>query len=170
MKKPKGGTKEDTSMRCSLRLFQLGFFCALILACAGLAAAGEVTFFVQVEPSFAIAVQEQLFFPKASPGTTVDAELDVQVWSNVGWDLMVVSHGVYDEEANPVALERGVEVQIASGQWRPLDGVGKAIHVGQPPTPSEGAVVTVPFRFQPEFGDLPGTYAVQVVFTVVPEI
>ncbi|MGI6149820.1 MAG: hypothetical protein ACOYEU_10760, partial [Limnochordia bacterium] len=74
------------------------------------------------------------------------------------------------EEANPVALERGVEVQIASGQWRPLDNFEKVIQIDQPPTPSQGAVVSVPFRFQPEFGDLPGTYAVQVVFTVVPEI
>lgn len=58
-------------MRCNLRVFQLGFFCVLIVLFVGCAAAasgdsGKVTVFVEVAPGFAISVQDSLTFPQAA--------------------------------------------------------------------------------------------------------
>jgi hypothetical protein len=171
IKKPKGETKEGTSMRCNLRLFRLGFFCALFLALLGTTAGadGSVTLFVDVKPGLALQVQESLTFPEAGPGQGVEAELDVTVWSNVGWGLLVSARAVqFDDQ--PVDLEGQLEVRSASGYWRFLDQVEREILTEQPPTTGDGVTVAVPFRFTPGYGDAPGRYAIQVEFTVVSEI
>ncbi|HHT74322.1 MAG TPA: hypothetical protein GX008_11490, partial [Firmicutes bacterium] len=150
-------------MRCNLRLFRLGFFCALFLALLGTTAGadGSVTLFVDVKPGLALQVQESLTFPEAGPGQGVEAELDVTVWSNVGWELFVAASAVRLDDM-PVTLEGLLEVQTASGYWRFLDEIGRGVLTDQPPTTGDGVTVAVPFRFTPGYGDAPGRYAIQV--------
>lgn len=158
-------------MRSNLRLFRLGFFCALIavLAATALAADGSVVFYVDVAPGFAIALQDSLTFPQAVPGQTVEAQLDVTVWSNIEWDLYAAVPAVH-LDGQPVGLEGKLEVCNAFGSWRVLDHAGLTILTGQSPTTAAGLTFTVPVRFTAGFGDAPGTYAIQVEFTVVPKL
>ena len=157
-------------MRCNLRIFLLGFFCVLMLVGTGIASAGSVTFFVEVAPGFAISLDDTLTFPQASPGDTVEAELDVTIWSNVGWELMVSATAAQSGDGSPRSLEGGLEVLGANGVWRPLDHIQRTVRTNEPPTSATGESFSVPFRFQAGFGDPPGTYTIQVEFTVVPEL
>lgn len=158
-------------MRCNLRLFRLGFFCALFLALLGTTAGadGSVTLFVDVKPGLALQVQDSLTFPEAGPGQGVEAELDVTVWSNVEWQLRVAAFAVHLDGV-PSDLEGSLEVRSGANFWYVLDGATKALLTEQPPTTGDGVTVAVPFRFTPGYGDAPGRYAIQVEFTVVSEI
>lgn len=162
-------------MRWNLRLFQLGFFCVLVLLSTGSVAvasggSGKVTMFVEVAPGFAISLQDSLTFPQAAPGRSVEAELDVTVWSNVDWQLRATATTVRSEDGTPHDFEGGIEVLDFESAWRNLLIGERIIRYAQQPTPSEGETISVPFRFQPGFGDGPGTYTIQVQFTVVPAL
>ncbi len=162
-------------MRWNLRLFQLGFFCVLVLLSTGSVAvasggSGKVTMFVEVAPGFAISLQDSLTFPQAAPGRSVEAELDVTVWSNVDWELMAASIAVHSEDGTSHVLDGAVEILDATGLWMPLTEFGRLVRMGESPTSQEGQAFSVPIRFQPGFGDGPGTYTIQVQFTVVPAL
>ena len=149
-------------MRWNLRLFQLGFFCVLVLLSTGSVAvasggSGKVTMFVEVAPGFAISVQDSLTFPQAAPGRSVEAELDVTVWSNVDWQLRATATTVRSEDGTPMTSKAALRFWIESA-WRNLLIGERIIVMSQQPTPSEGETISVPFRFQPGFGDGPGTY------------
>lgn len=131
---------------------------------------GKVTVFVEVAPGFAISVQDSLTFPQAAPGTSVEAELDVTVWSNVEWQLLATSTSVHSKDGNPHVLKGTVDIIDAFGLWEPLTNKVRTIRMEEPPTSQDGRDLTVPIRFQPGFGDAPGTYTIEVQFTVVPAL
>ena len=135
-------------MRWNLRLFQLGFFCVLVLLSTGSVAvasgdSGRVTMFVEVAPGFAISVQDSLTFPQAAPGRSVEAELDVTVWSNVDWELMAASIAVHSEDGTSHVLDGAVEILDATG----LDAYGVRAFGsdGRTPTSQEGQAFSVPY-------------------------
>jgi len=156
-----------------LRLFHLGFFCALILIAAGSVLAapeeGAVTLVVEVKAGSAISVQDTLSFPEAGPGQPVEAALEVTVWSNVDWQLGVAATAA-QRDTVPAVLDGELSVKAISGQWYAIDEVPIPVIDTVSKTTKDGATFAIPFRFTPGFGDEPGTYYITVEFTVVPAI
>lgn len=67
-------------------------------------------------------------------------------------------------------LKGTVDIIDAFGLWEPLTNKVRTIRMEEPPTSQDGRDLTVPIRFQPGFGDAPGTYTIEVQFTVVPAL
>ncbi|NLY10185.1 MAG: hypothetical protein GX020_00620 [Firmicutes bacterium] len=160
-------------MRSSYRY--LGFFFVLLLLLNPVIAFanGIVNLRVQIQSGYLIEVPETLVFPALAPGQTVEQSLIVKVKSNVAWDLTVsAEQWVYDPsgEAQAVDLSSNIEVLDFLSFWRPLFGSERYVVTNKNPTSIDGEEVEVRFRMTGEFGDQPGEYGLDVVFTVVPVI
>ncbi|MDI9485588.1 MAG: hypothetical protein QM372_09020 [Bacillota bacterium] len=131
----------------------------------GVEASGTVTFFVKIEPGLKISSPDTLTFAPVAPGQTDVQDLNITVWSNVRWQLLVEAIGYGGEGGLRSTLEIG-----DLGNWHELSAEGDAVYVGQPPTGSEGITMGVPFRFTPSFADEPDDYSFQVKLTVVPAL
>ncbi|HAN94897.1 MAG: hypothetical protein WBI99_00805, partial [Limnochordia bacterium] len=71
-------------------------FLALILTAllsAAVQAQGVITVQVEILPGFSISAQQTVVLEAVMPGERVEETLEIQVWSNVAWDLRVGYHG-----------------------------------------------------------------------------
>jgi len=126
-------------------------FLALILTAllsAAVQAQGVITVQVEILPGFSISAQQTVVLEAVMPGERVEETLEIQVWSNVAWDLRVGYHG-------GTAAPGKLEVQDGRGVWHQLAGAA-------------GVLVQVPLRFTGGFSDAPDTYTFQIEFTLVP--
>lgn len=135
----------------------------LILLMAGPAAARIVILQVEVIPGFAVDVPDNLTLPVAAPGQISEKRLDVTVWANAPWTLMAKT--VEDESQGGK-----FEFREPWGTWHLLNSVDKTVYDGENPTSAEGEQLSIPFRFQVDYGDAPGDYTVTIELTVVPRI
>lgn len=145
----------------------MGVFLLLLLTVAvhGLGeTAGVITFQIKVLPGLSISTPELLVFEPVAPGQTTSQELNLTVWSNVNWRLMVTG------EQDTSGLEGDILFQDWLGSWIPLVYLDTIVIDLQQPTGPEGTQVTIPFRFEGSYQDLPGTYSLDVKFTVVPTL
>jgi hypothetical protein len=145
----------------------VGSLCIIVLLVGGMVvqASNVVTFQVEVLPGLRIANPGTLTFSSVAPGQTVLEDLNLTVWSNVNWELLVKAVGLGTEEG----FRGGVELNDF-GYWRSLSDESMLIHLGQKPTGAEGLSVQVPFRLTGSYEDAPGNYSFQVEFTVVPSL
>jgi hypothetical protein len=131
----------------------------------GVEASGTVTFFVKIEPGLKISSPDTLTFAPVAPGQTDVQDLNITVWSNVRWQLLVEAIGYGGEDG----LHGMLEISDL-GSWRELSRDGTVIQLGRPATGPDGLSVPIPFRFTPSFADEPDDYSFQVKLTVVPAL
>jgi len=145
----------------------VGSLCIIVLLVGGMVvqASNVVTFQVEVLPGLRIANPGTLTFSSVAPGQTVLEDLNLTVWSNVNWELLVKAVGLGTEEG----FRGGVELGSA-GSWYELTEEITQVSVSRPPTGDEGISVRVPFRLTGSYEDAPGNYSFQVEFTVVPSL
>ncbi|HOB39654.1 MAG: hypothetical protein WAO27_08605 [Limnochordia bacterium] len=139
-------------------------FLALILTAllsAAVQAQGVITVQVEILPGFSISAQQTVVLEAVMPGERVEETLEIQVWSNVAWDLRVGYHG-------GTAAPGKLEVRDDRGVWHQLDAGTKVLMREQPETGAAGVLVQVPLRFTGGFSDAPDTYTFQIEFTLVP--
>jgi hypothetical protein len=145
----------------------MGFLCLAVLFALGTAvqAANVVTFQVEVLPGLRLSNPDMLIFVPVAPGQTDIQELNLTVWSNINWELLVKAVG-YGVEGG---LRGGMEMSN-SGAWYELSEESTVIQLGQPPTGPDGATLRIPFRLTGSYEDAPGNYSFRVEFTVVPSL
>ncbi len=136
----------------------------LIMLClAGAAAAKFVILEVHVVSGFAVDVPDNLTLPSVGPGDISEDTLDVTVWANAPWMLMATMVGEGDPNAK-------FEHRSVGGSWVKLGEIATTMFESDRPTGADGEEVSIPFRFQVDYGDLPGDYSVKIELTVVPRI
>lgn len=145
------------------------FFCSLfilILASSVVCASGIITFQVEVVPGLTISSPELLDFSTVAPGQSSQRNLELIIWSNTGWELLVQARGD-DVETR---LNGAMEVQDDQGKWSELLTRVSTLYDAQPSTGPDGIKLNIPFRFTSSYGDDPGVYSFEVKFTLVPII
>ncbi|NMB01379.1 MAG: hypothetical protein GX971_07685 [Firmicutes bacterium] len=145
-------------------------FVALVLCAFGFCgtvaqASGVITFQIEVLPGLTISSPDQLSFGGVAPGQTVEKELELTVWSNVKWKMLVKS---IDHMSG--WLRGTIDVQDFGGTWHELSTQMRPLLVDQDVTGPGGTDVQIPFRFTGSYDDTPGNYSFEVEFTVVPSL
>jgi hypothetical protein len=133
----------------------------LVLGAAAAQASGVITLEVEILPGFRITGPGSVSFGSLHPGIPEERELQLQVWSNVPWQLFANYYGTV--EAPGI-----VEVQGTNGTWIELGSSTNLVIWDQPKTDPDGVVIKVPLRFTGSFSHDPGTYDIQIEFAVVP--
>ena len=129
----------------------------------GVEASGTVTFFVKIEPGRK-SQPRYADLRAGGPGQTDVQDLNITVWSNVRWQLLVEAIG-YGGEMGYGMLE------ISDlGSWRELSRGCTVSLARTPATGPDGLSVPIHFRFTPSFADEPDDYSFQVKLTVVPAL
>lgn len=148
------------------RLIRVALAFSIVFTSGGLVwASGSIVFHVEVASGVTISTPEELSFGRVAPGQAVQEDLEVEVWSNVEWQM-----GVQVTDPMLGGLRGRVEVQDHQGTWKDVTTQTRTILMNQPATGTEGIVAKIPFRFTGSFEDTPGTYSFEVEFTVVPAL
>ncbi len=159
-------------MHCSRPIaFLLWAFFVLLLTAASNVSAESMTLRFEVQSGFMLDVPEELVFPPLAPGDSVEDSVEVTVWSNTEWDLAVGGADLaLFNGSETVSVETEFAVLDFMDNYQPLSGSNHDLAVAQEPTDAAGTTITVDFRLEGAFGDPPGEYTTDVVFTVVPQL
>lgn len=121
---------------------------------------------MEVVPGLTISSPELLDFSTIAPGQSSQRNLELIIWSNIGWKLLVQARGD-DVETR---LNGAMEVQDEQGKWSELLTRVSTLYDAQPSTGPDGIKLDIPFRITSSYGDDPGVYSFEVKFTLVPII
>lgn len=151
--------------------FLLWAFLFVWLAGAVSVSAESMTLRFEVQSGFMVEVPDELVFPALAPGDSTEQSVEVTVWSNTEWDLAVGGGDLaLFDGTETVSVETHFEVRDFVGNYQVLSGSNHDIAQAQEPTDADGTTITVDFRLEGAFGDPPGEYTTDVIFTVVPQL
>ncbi|HHT42237.1 MAG TPA: hypothetical protein GX014_02385 [Firmicutes bacterium] len=136
--------------------------CFLLLCGSTAWAEGILTLRFEVQEGFSVSIPDNILdLGPVVPEQTLNSEASVTVWSNVPWAL-------YARVQSPAEIPCMIEIMDMKGNWVNLTSTSRVIMSGQESTGADGQDFVFPMRLKSSYGETPGTYSIQLQFTVVP--